>query len=256
MKLSIVTAVLNSPEVVRRHILHYKNMPLPDDVEWILVDDKSDPPLLKLQEEFPEDYTLPNLKIYRHDRPGIWTQPAARNFGAKRATGDKLLCTDIDHILTKELIDFALTTEYDFCKLKREVAVLNEEGKFIQTEEEVFKYGFEKSRFASRGFRIAPHTNSFIVTREVYLAVGGVSERRVHLGKHPNREEIPFRARIWALQKEGKITVLDEGKDGAPDNRPYVHMFPNGAYCGEINFNPFGLFHNLPRRTRNNKTDP
>jgi hypothetical protein len=219
-------------------------MPLPDDVEWIVVDDKSDPPLKQ------EDYILPRMQIVYHTLQGIWTQPAARNFGAKHATGERLLCTDIDHILTRELIDFARTTDFDFVKLRREVAVLDENGNFIQTEEEVLRYGFEKHRFDKGGFHIAPHTNSFIINRELYLDLGGVSERRVHLGKHPNREEIPLRKRIWQLRKEGKIRVRDEETDGS-DLRPTIHMIPNGRYCGSINHNPFGLFHQLTRKTRN-----
>jgi hypothetical protein len=243
VKLSIVTAVLNSPEVVRRQALHYRNMPLPEDVEWIVVDDKSDPPLRR------EDYDCPRLTIVQHTLPGVWTQPAARNVGAKQATGDTLLCTDIDHIVTLALIDFARTTEYDFVKLKREVAVLDEQGQFVQTEAEVKRYGFEERRFQSRAFRIAPHTNSFIIGRQLYLDLGGVSERRVKLHRHPNREEIPLRRRLWALQAEGKIRVLDEETNGH-DGRPMIYLIPNGQYCGEKDFNPFGLFHSLPRKTR------
>ena len=248
MKLSIITAVLNSPEVVRRHVLHYQRMPLPEDVEWIVVDDKSEPPLRQ------EDYALPRMQILRHTLPGIWTQPAARNFGARQAIGEKLLCTDIDHIVTLDLITFARETTYDFVKLKREVAVLDEEGHFVQTREAVLAYGFQADRLERGGYHIAPHTNSFIVTRQIYLDVGGVSERRVKLGRHPNREEIPFRKRIWDLARQNKITVLDEATNGC-DGRPMLYMIPNGHYCGHKDFNPFGLFHALPRKTRN-VTDP
>lgn len=243
MRLSIITAVLNSPEVVRRHVLHYCNMPLPEDVEWIVVDDKSNPPLNQA------DYDLPHMTIVQHTLPGLWTQPAARNFGAKHAVGDYLLCTDIDHILTLDLINFARTTDYDFVKLKREVAVLDEQGMFVQTEAEVLRYGFEKSRFDKGGFHITPHTNSFIIKRQLYLDLGGVSERRVKLGKHPNREEIPLRKRLWHLNNEGKIRILEEGDNGQ-DERPMIYMFPNGRYCGDKDYNPFGLFHQLPRKTR------
>jgi len=243
VKLSIVTAVLNSPEVVRRHVLHYQRMPLPEDVEWIVVDDKSDPPLLR------EDYDLPRLTIVRHTLPGIWTQPAARNFGARQAVGEKLLCTDIDHIVTQDLIDFARETPYDFVKLRREVAILDAEGRFVQTEEAVLEYGFQPERLARGRFHIAPHTNSFIVTRKVYLDLGGVSERRVKLGRHPNREEIPLRRRIWEQARLGNITVLDEQTNGH-DQRPMLYMIPNGHYCGHKDANPFGLFHSLPRKTR------
>lgn len=243
MRLSIVTAVLNSPEVVRRHALYYRNMPLPDDVEWIVVDDKSVPPL------DIADYDLPRMTIVEHTLPGMWTQPAARNFGAKHATGDYLLCTDIDHILTLDLINFARTTDFDFVKLRREVAVLDEHGRFIQTEAEVLRYGFEKSRFDRGGFHITPHTNSFIIKRQLYLDLGGVSEKRVIFGKHPNREEVSLRKMVWQLRKDGKVRILDEESNGK-DERPTIYMFPNGRFCGDKDYNPFGLFHQLPRKTR------
>ena len=45
IRLSIIIPVLNSHEIVRRQIEHFKKMNLPDDVELIIVDDGSDPPL-------------------------------------------------------------------------------------------------------------------------------------------------------------------------------------------------------------------
>jgi len=45
VRLSIIIPVLNSHEIVRRQIEHFKKMDLPDDVELIIVDDGSDPPL-------------------------------------------------------------------------------------------------------------------------------------------------------------------------------------------------------------------
>jgi len=45
VKLSIIIPVLNSHEIVRRQIEHFRKMNLPDDVELIIVDDGSDPPL-------------------------------------------------------------------------------------------------------------------------------------------------------------------------------------------------------------------
>jgi len=45
MKLSIIIPVLNSHEIVRRQIEHFRKMDLSDDVELIIIDDGSDPPL-------------------------------------------------------------------------------------------------------------------------------------------------------------------------------------------------------------------
>lgn len=240
MRVSIVIAVLNSPEVVRRQALYWAKMPLPDDAEVIIVDDKSDPPLKA------EDYALPRFRLFRQDIPAQWTQPAARNLGVREAKGEYVICTDIDHILTRPLIDIVRATDLDMVKFKREVAILDEDGNFVQTPKAVFEYGFEKARYASRQFRIAPHTNSFAMRRSLYLELGGVSEHRVGTGLYPNREEIPLRRKIKQLREAGKVRVLDEDSpDG--DNRPTIYMIPNGKYCGSPDYNPFGLFHNLSR---------
>ena len=238
MRVSIVIAVLDSHEVVRRQCLHFAKMPLPDDCELILVDDGSSPPL---------EGTAPNLTILRHNHPAAWTQPAARNMGCRAAQGEYLICTDIDHIVTLDLINAVRETSHDFMKFRREVAVLDEQGDFVQTPEAVLAYGFEPHRLRKGGFHIPPHTNSFAIRRQVYFDAGCVSERRVGTGIHPNREEVPFRHRLFALRRAGKITMLDEESEG---ERPMLYMFPNGRYCGSKDFNPFGLFHNLPRKTR------
>jgi len=245
MKVSIVIAVLDSPEVVRRQCLHFRRMPLPDDVEFILVDDKSYPPLNR------EDYDLPRFTLVRHDEnPAAWTQPAARNKGCRAARGEWLICTDIDHIVTKPLIDAVRDSGHDFIKFKREVAILDEQGNLIQTHKAVSEYGFEESRFQRRQFHIPPHTNSFAIRKELYFACGGVSEMHCGSGQHPNREELPLRRRIRARAREGKISVLTEETENTTDERPTIYMIPNGRYCGAKDYNPFGLFHNLQRKTR------
>ena len=43
MKLSIVIAILNSHEIVRRQLLFLKKMDLPNDIEVVFVDDGSRP---------------------------------------------------------------------------------------------------------------------------------------------------------------------------------------------------------------------
>jgi hypothetical protein len=36
------------------------------------------------------------------------------------------------------------------------------------------------------------------------------------------------------------------------EHRPILYMFPNGKYCGDVDHNPFGLFHTLTRKTKQN----
>ena len=80
MKLSIIIAILNSHEIVRRQYLHFERMGLPDDVEIIFVDDGSHPPL-----EPPKikNFTM----LYTYDKRQ-WTTGIARNIGARHAKGD------------------------------------------------------------------------------------------------------------------------------------------------------------------------
>lgn len=232
MKLSIVIAVLNSHEVVRRQALWFSKMNLAN-AEFIIVDDKSDPPLTD----------FPPFQIYRYEVPGKWTQPGARNFGAKRAQGEYLICTDIDHIISPRLIEFVMQSDYDFTKFRREVAVLDDKGEFVQTREAVEEYGYQG--YDRRGFHISPHTNSFAIKRDLYLRLGGVSERYVGTGKYPNREELPLRSRLKALKRAGEIKTVEADEDN--DIRPTIYMIPNGRFCGDKDYNPFGLFHSLSR---------
>jgi hypothetical protein len=43
----------------------------------------------------------------------------------------------------------------------------------------------------------------------------------------------------------GKAVMTDE-------DRPTLFMYPNGQFCGDVDFNPFGLFHKLSRKTDRN----
>ncbi len=240
MKLSIVIAVLDSHEVVRRQMLHFARMPLPDGVELVLVDDGSEPPLsvgMSRVQDAPKCY-----RIVRHHHPAAWTQPAARNYGVNCATGEWVLCTDIDHIISKELIETVLKAEYDVIRFKREVAILSVDGEIVQTWEDVKRYGFAGKPGRRRGFRVSPHTNSFAMRRELYEKLGGVSEKKVGSGRYPNREEMPLKRAYKQLAKQGEITLIPD------DERPVLYLIPNGRFCGDPDYNPFGLFHNLSRK--------
>lgn len=233
MKVSIVHAVLNSHEILRRQILHYEKLNLPDDVEVIIIDDGSEPPL--------EDPTG-TVKIYYTNDKRPWTQPAARNFGAKKARGEFCIFTDIDHIISKEIIDVALNPPADVIRFKREVGVLDENGDFTQDMDVMREYGFERNKL-----RIAPHGNSYIIRTGLYLGLGGVDETYVGTGKYPNREEVPLKRNLKKLLEQGRITIIDD------DTKPIIYMIPNGRYCGEKDYNPFGLFHDLSRSIRTSR---
>ena len=237
MRLSIVTAILNSQEAVNRQLLHYEQMDLPDTIEIIFVDDGSNPPLVA-------ETTLKNFLLLQTNDFREWTQPAARNFGVKRAIGDFIIVTDIDHILSRELIDTVCSGKWDVVRFRREVGVLEWDGHFTQRPYVLSTYGFPLDRIERRGLKITPHTNSFGIRRDLYWELGGVSEKMVGSGKHPNREEQPIKKGYKKLAAQGKIKLCSDKE------RPVIYMFPNGRFCGDKDFNPFGLFHDLKRMTR------
>ena len=239
MKVSIVNAILNSPEIARRQVLHYNKINLPEDVEVIFVDDGSKPSLdlsgIKKNFNF--------LKFATNDfRP--WTQPTARNFGVRRAKGEYLILTDIDHIISSEVIEVARNPSHDIIRFSREAGVLTEDGSFTQDFDTLRQWGLME-RYIRKNLSLPPHGNSYIFRKSLYLELGGVSERYCGTGVYPNREELPLKQKIRPLWKSNKITVWDKPP------KPIIYMMPNGKYCGHLNMNPFGFFHTLDRR--NNK---
>lgn len=245
MKLSIIISVFNSHEIVRRQILHWQKMNLPDDVEILLMDDGSEPELRK-------DLFLKNLRIIkvgnpRNDSDGIFYDgrvSIARNMGARLAQGEFLLMTDIDYIITKDCIEAGLNTEYDKQRFKREFGVILEDGTITQDLDVLRHYGLLESRIKSRGTQISPHPNNFIMRKSKYLEMGGYREDLQ--GIYPSRGDTWFK-RDWTVFLEaGKATIAPAEK------RTTLLMFPNGQFCGDLDYNPFDLFHGLSRKTTNN----
>ena len=235
MKLSLVVAVLDSHEVVRRQVLHYRKMPLPDGVEVIFMDDGSDPPLCD-----PSG----TVRIVPTGDTREWTWAVARNSGARIARGEYLLLTDIDYIVSLEAIRDALAFTGDKLRFKREFGVLDENGDFTQDKLVLHSYGLSLERMnSSKGVRFPPHPNNFVIRRALFLEMGGYVEHRV--GRpYPQREDGEFKRR-W-------MQWVADGKASDSDHRPTIYMFPNGQYCGDVDSNPFGLFHNLTRKTKTN----
>jgi glycosyltransferase involved in cell wall biosynthesis len=229
IKATILFAVLNSHEIVRRQIEWFRKMELPDDVEILIMDDGSEPPITG---------ELKNLRIVPTNDFRPWTQPLARNAGAKIAKGEYIICTDIDFIITKELINTVLEGTYDVIRFKREVGVLDELSNFTQDVEQLGKYGFPVDRIERRGLRLSAHSNSYAMKRELFIRLGGSQSKP----SYPNQDEVRIKHRFKKLAAQGEITII-------PDNdRPTIYMIPNGRFCGDKDYNPFGLFHNLTRK--------
>ena len=163
MKLSIIVAIYNSHEALRRQILYFDRMNLPNDIEFIIVDDGSNPQFDS------DDYDLNNLTIYFTYDKRPWTQGLARNFGAKKANGEYLFFTDIDHILSYEAIMEGLNFEGEKMIFPRFIAVLDEEGKLTQDIEVLEKYGFDTKRLnTSRKLYASYHGNTYVIKKSTF----------------------------------------------------------------------------------------
>jgi len=238
IKLSLIISILNSQEIVRRQLLHFEKMNLPDDIEIILIDDGSDPPL---------DFTsnLKNLVTHVTNDKRSWTVELARNQGARMARGEYLLMTDIDYIIPLDAIMTGYTLKEDKAGFKREFGVIDEFGNFTQDFDVLRQYGLLESRIKERGTLLAPHPNNFIMSKETFWKLGGYREDLVDR-PYPNKGDTYFK-RSWAKALEKKEVMIQDA-----NLRKTLYMFPNGKYCGDVDYNPFGLFHNLTRKTPSN----
>lgn len=233
MKLSIVVAVLNSHEIVRRQILWYEKMAIPDGVEIIFVDDGSDPPITS-------DTKLRNFRIiYTNDfRP--WTVELARNFGIRASQGEYILITDMDYIIPLSCIESALTLKEDRSGIRREFGVLDENGNFTQDMNVLHAWGLKRDTV-----RCPPHPNNFIMRRSTFDKIGYFDESRVDR-PYPIGADAEFKRRFVKHLMRGDVTQRDNAL------RPTIYMFPNGQFCGDVDYNPYGLFHELTRKTEKN----
>jgi glycosyltransferase involved in cell wall biosynthesis len=234
---SIIIPVLNSHEVVRRQILHYEKMGLPDDVELIFVDDGSDPPI---------EISSSIATILKTNDTREWTWPIARNFGAKNARGEYFIMADLDHIITKEIIENVRTFTGDFMRFHREFGILDEEGNLSQDRDVLRTYGLPDKY----DLKLTPHRNQFAIHRDLYWKMGGFREDRIGM-PYPQREDGDFAALWRKLYESGEVRDFDDMHGHA--NRPTIVMFPNGKWCGDVDHNPFGLFHRLSRKTSKNR---
>lgn len=234
MKLSIIVPVLNSHEALRRQMLYWHQSGLPtDDTEIIVMDDGSDPPLA---ESVPWKWDGSVRIVPTNDfRP--WTWALARNAGARLATGDRLLMFDLDHIITRKLVDFVLEHDEPRIHFLRRFGVLTQNGELTTDRQLLEAWGLREPRN-----RIESHHNSFAMKRELFWKLGGYREDLI--GKaYPQGEDSDF----WKKWKSYSDETGVQSREG-----PTLYVFPNGRWCGDVDHDKFGLFHGLSRKSNNN----
>jgi len=229
-KLSIVVPVLNSHGIVRRQIVHYKRMNLPDDIEIIFIDDNSDPPL----RGNINTRRLRNFHIYPTGDTRPWTIACARNLGAKIAQGEYIFNTDIDHILPYKAIMEGYKFTGDKLMFEREYGILDNKGMIRQSHNFLLKYGANKSRLRRRGTHRYYHVGTHVIRKQILMEIDGYPLRCCEYGSHPTREDRLTFHRYLKHAEVGKCKPQEMANDP-------VLVFP--VSTGK-------LFHNLPRKKK------
>ena len=229
MKLSIIVPVLNSHEALRRQLLHFERMGLPEDTELILVDDGSDPPI--------RNTSSLNVSIYRTGDGRPWTWALARNYGASKAQGEYLLMFDLDHIITREAIDFVRASNEPRIHFLRHFGVLDENGYLVTGRKTLEDYGLTDKRS-----RIESHHNSFAMKKWLFVDLGCYREDLIG-EPYPQGEDSDF-YNAWKDYAAEHSIASCEG--------PTIYVFPTGRFCGDVDYDKYNLFHTLSRKSKNN----
>jgi len=232
MKLSIIVAVYESYGAVERQVKYWKSLDLPDDIEFILVDDGSNPK--------HEGYDLKNLRIHYTNDKRAWTQGLARNAGVSIAKGEYILCTDIDHILSKEAIMESYNFTGDKMIFPRFFAILEEDGSLTQDTDVLLDYGMSPDALThTRGLYASYHGNTYTMKKSTFDLLGGNDEKACTYGHHATLrqgEDSYFirKWNHWARKQDVKAVV-----------GPRIFIFPIGRFHKDYDLNPKGLFHTL-----------
>jgi len=229
-KLSIIIAVLDSHEVVKRQLLHFEKINLTlGDVEFIIVDDGSDPPLGNWLVQNMDEPDI-NYAIMETNDKRKWSQPCARNYGAVNARSQKLLMTDIDHILSEEAIEFCIDSDEDKVMFPRQWAILDKEGNIDQSHRILDTYGLPKKIYEERGLNGGMHHNTFMIKRSLFEKLEGYDES--FCGKYGG-DDTDFSNRYSQLHKKGEAKRHVLG--------PSIYVFP------DPNRDVLKIFHSLRR---------
>lgn len=234
IKVSVVINVLNSHEVVRRQIEHFKKMNLSDDVEIIFVDDGSNPPIVSNSD-------LRNLTILYTNDKRPWTQGLARNLGATKASGEYIMFTDIDHFYSKASIEATLKFTGDKMVFVRNYGILDENGNIIDDIPSLLNFGLDPARLGGRRGKTGGfHGNSYAIKKSVFFALGAYKERwcngMMHQGKRKG-EDSYFNWQYTKAMHRGEVKQAEVG--------PHMYVFPIGKFRKDGDNNPFGFFHSL-----------
>lgn len=206
-KVSLIIAVLDSQEIVKRTLKYYSKI-LPEEMELIIVDDGSEP---ALKSDIKTDM---NYKIIKTNNFEPWTQPEARNIGVKEAEADYVLLTDLDHFFSLQSLRECLTFKGDKMTFRRNWAILDEDG-FIQFDMPTLReYGLP---YNINTLAAGSHCNTFLMKKSVYEELGGYDKK--YCGRYGG-DDVDFNKRYGKLHGKGRC-------QRAVMARNHMYVFPD-----------------------------
>lgn len=145
---TLIYPFYENPGFLARQIDGWRAWPaeLRQHVSAIIVDDGSPDPAT-----LPADLPFP-IQLFRIDVDVRWNWLAARNIGFHHAPEGWCLVTDIDHVIPESTLGSVVYGSLDSGVI----------------------YGFSRSEH--NGVALAPHPNSWLLTRRMFWTVGGYDE--------------------------------------------------------------------------------
>ncbi len=150
-EIAIVMPYYDNPQMWAYQLRHLCSLDpkIARRIEVIVVDDASPNYAAK---DIIEGAVPLALSVFRIERDKPWNQDAARNIGVHEATAPYVLVTDIDHIAPAATLQGLLS---------------------LKDPARVFSLG-RGAHFSDA--QVAPHVNSFFLSKELYWAIGGYDE--------------------------------------------------------------------------------
>jgi len=146
---TLVVPYYMNPDFFAQQVAGWRAWPcaLSPYVEVIVVDDGSPRPAVAPIQPLPVAFRLFRIAVDRR-----WNWLAARNIGAHHARAGWLLLTDMDHVVTLPTLMAAVYGQHDPATI----------------------YAF--TRREHTGEPIAPHSASFLLSRDLFWTIGGYDE--------------------------------------------------------------------------------
>ena len=176
-RLSLITHVYNAQAGIDHHLRLWQQYhpALLAQLEFIVVDDCSDPPLTV-------DRGPLKLRLLRVADDIDWNMPGCRNLGAMQARSDWLLFFDIDNV----------TSEANIARMVEATPRLDRQRLHV---------------FARQhdGAKVEPHINTFMISRWGYFRAGGYDE---DFAGHYGFEDVLFRS-LWRKHVGHEVLLPD-----------------------------------------------